>query len=310
MGWESAGEAWGSRAVDWAYLFEPYARPANQTVFDQCGVTVGTSVLDIGCGSGFALRLAADRGAAVAGLDASAALLEVARARTTDADLRVGDMNALPWGDGAFDVVTSFNSIWVGCEQAAAEAARVLKPGGTFGMTFWGPPKRLGLLPYFITVAQNSPPSHTQATLDQGQTGRPGVAEALLESAELRVRPGARLGDQRVPRPGHLHPRCPSGRPVIPRRRADRRGAVPPGAAQRVRRWRRAGTRAEDHQRVRVAHRHQVVVWFTRSAGAAKTAARTSSTPPAPRKSRRGCPSLLRVAPQPVHRRLPGRRGC
>ena len=40
--------------------------PRNQTVFDQCGVTIGTSVLDIRCGSGFAVRLAADRGAVVA----------------------------------------------------------------------------------------------------------------------------------------------------------------------------------------------------------------------------------------------------
>ena len=187
MDWESAGQAWGSRAVEWAYLFEPYSRPANEAVFDQCGVTAATSVLDIGCGSGFAARLAADRGAVVAGLDASAALLDIARARTPDADLRVGDMDALPWDDASFDVVTSFNSIWVGCEPAAAEAARVLKPDGKFGMTFWGSPKRLGLLPYFMTVAQNSPPSHIQSTLDQGQTGRPGVAEALLESAGLRV---------------------------------------------------------------------------------------------------------------------------
>jgi SAM-dependent methyltransferase len=96
-------------------------------------------------------------------------------------------MNALPWGDATFDVVTSFNSIWAGCEPAVAEVARVLKPGGMFGMTFWGSPKRLGLLPYFVAVAQNSPASHLQATLDQGQTGRPGVAEGLVESASLRV---------------------------------------------------------------------------------------------------------------------------
>ncbi len=187
MGWESAGEAWGARATEWAYLFEPYSRPANQKVFDECGLAAGMSLLDIGCGSGFAVRLAADRGALVAGLDASAALLEIARARTPEADLRVGDMDVLPWDDAAFDVVTSFNSIWAGCEQAAAEAARVLRPGGRFGMTFWGSPKRLGLLPYFVTVVENSPPSHIQSTLDQGGTGRPGVAEALLESAGLRV---------------------------------------------------------------------------------------------------------------------------
>jgi len=54
-------------------------------------------------------------------------------------------------------------------------------------MTFWGSPKRLGLLPYFVTVAQNSPPSHVDATLGQAETGRPGVAEELLASAGFRI---------------------------------------------------------------------------------------------------------------------------
>jgi len=49
-------------------------------------------------------------------------------------------------------------------------------------MTFWGSPKRLGLLPYFITIAQNSTPFHGQATLGQSETGHPGVAEALVSS--------------------------------------------------------------------------------------------------------------------------------
>ncbi len=187
MGWKSAGEAWGSHAAEWAYLFEPYSRPANEAVQDQCGVTAGATVLAIGCGSGFALWLAADRGASVSGLDASESLLRIAAARTPNADLRLGDMDALPWDSDSFDVVTSFNSIWADGAIAAAEAARVLKPGGRFGMTFWGPPKRLGLLPYFMAVAQNSPPSHVQATLGQAETGRPGVAEALLESAGLRT---------------------------------------------------------------------------------------------------------------------------
>lgn len=187
MGWELSGEAWGSRAVDWAYLFEPYSRPANVAVLDQCHVTSGTTLLDVGCGSGFALSIASDRGAIAAGLDASAALLDIARARNPDADLRLGDMNDLPWDDVSFDVVTSFNAIWAGCEQAVVEAERVLRPGGMFAMTFWGPPKRLGLLPYFMTIAQNSPDSHVVATLGQSDTGRAGVAEALIESGGLRV---------------------------------------------------------------------------------------------------------------------------
>lgn len=77
-----SGSGVGFSPLDWAYLFEPYSRQANKAVFDQCGVTAGTSLLGIGCGSGFAVRLAAERGAVVAGLDASAALLDIAWAGT------------------------------------------------------------------------------------------------------------------------------------------------------------------------------------------------------------------------------------
>lgn len=76
---------------------------------------------------GYAAWVAAGRGALVAGLDASENLIQVARARAPDADFSVGDMFALPFPDGGFDVGTSFNGIWSGCEAALVEARRVLR---------------------------------------------------------------------------------------------------------------------------------------------------------------------------------------
>ena len=185
MSWVESGQAWGARAADWAYLMEPYARRANDAVFDRTGVGPGTHVVDIACGSGYAANMAAERGATVAGLDASQALIAIARARTPDGDFRVGDMFALPFDDDSFDVATSFNGIWKGCEAALTEARRVVHPGGLVGLTFWGAPKRLGLLPYFATVLELSPADHGTETLNQGDTGRPGVAEQMLKDAGL-----------------------------------------------------------------------------------------------------------------------------
>jgi SAM-dependent methyltransferase len=185
MGWTESGQAWGARARDWAYLVEPYARRVNDALFDRAGLGPGTRMLDIACGSGYAASVAADRGAEVAGLDASEALIAIARARTPGADFRVGDMFALPFDDDQFDVATSFNGIWKGCEDALREARRVVRPGGLVGFTFWGSPKRLGLLPYFAALMEMSPPGHVDATLNQGDTGRPGVAEQMLADAGL-----------------------------------------------------------------------------------------------------------------------------
>jgi SAM-dependent methyltransferase len=65
VNWEEAGRGWGARAEEWAYLFEPYARPANELLFDRLEIGDGARLLDIACGSGFAAHLAAERQAQV-----------------------------------------------------------------------------------------------------------------------------------------------------------------------------------------------------------------------------------------------------
>jgi SAM-dependent methyltransferase len=185
--WRESGRAWGARPADWAYLFEPYVRPANEVVFDQLGVGPGVRLIDIACGSGLAAECARRRGAAVSGLDASDALVAIARERTPDGDFHTGDMFALSFPDATFDVATSFNGIWKGCKGALEEARRVLTPTGRIGLTFWGRFEHLGLLPYFLKIIELSPATHGEATMQQGDTGREGVIEDMLTSTGFRV---------------------------------------------------------------------------------------------------------------------------
>ncbi len=183
--WIDAGRGWGARATDWAYLFEPYALRANQLVFDRLGVGSSTRYLDVACGSGFAANLASGRGAAVSGLDASEALIDIARARTPDGDFRVGDMFALPFDEGAFDVATSFNGIWNGCDDALDQARTVLTDDGLLGLTYWGAYERMGLMPYFLTVLEHSPASHQEANIKLGETS--GVILDMLRTTAFDV---------------------------------------------------------------------------------------------------------------------------
>ena len=183
--WIEAGRGWGTRATEWAYLFEPYALPANQLVFDRLGVDATTRYLDVACGSGLAANVARRRGATVSGIDASEALIEIARARTPDGDLRVGDMFALPFGESAFDVVTSFNGIWNGCDGALVQARRALTNHGLLGLTYWGAYERMGLMPYFLTVIEHSPPSHQAANMEIGETSS--VIANMLRATSFEI---------------------------------------------------------------------------------------------------------------------------
>lgn len=183
--WMQAGTGWGARATQWAYFFEPYALPANHLLFDALGLGEGATHLDVACGSGLAASLATRRGASVSGLDASANLINIARARTPGGDFRVGDMFDLPFEDDCFDIVTSFNGIWNGCDEALRETHRVLTADGQLGMTYWGPIERMGLLPYFAKIIELSPESHRSSTIELGETG--GVVDAMLERTGFEV---------------------------------------------------------------------------------------------------------------------------
>jgi SAM-dependent methyltransferase len=150
-------------------------------VHHRLGVDAGDRLLDVACGSGLAVELAGLRGASCSGLDASARLVAVARDRNPGCDIRVGDMNALPWDPASFDVVTSFRGIWGTTPGAVGEIHRVLRPGGRLGITVWGhlkvSPGVWALTPFRLAATAKVDNQAAMVSL-----GRPGAGEQLLSS--------------------------------------------------------------------------------------------------------------------------------
>jgi SAM-dependent methyltransferase len=105
------GPLWGAQSRDWAEVQEQRMLALHGAALDAARVTRGTRLLDAGCGAGLVALLATLRGATVAALDASAALLAIARERLPGADVREGDLEALPFPDAAFDAVVAVNSV-------------------------------------------------------------------------------------------------------------------------------------------------------------------------------------------------------
>ena len=179
--WVVVDEGWGRKAVDFATLSEPGNCREYVTVHHRLGVDGGDRLLDVACGSGLAIELARLRGATCCGIDASARLAAVARDRNPDCDIRTGDMQALPWDPGWFDVVTSFRGIWATTPGAAAEMYRVLRPGGRAGITVWGhlkvSPGAWALAPFRLAADDKVDNQATMVSL-----GRPGAGEQFLTS--------------------------------------------------------------------------------------------------------------------------------
>lgn len=179
MSWELVDRGWGRKAVDFATLSEPGNCREYVHIHQRLGVSAGDEVLDVACGSGLALELAGARGAICSGIDASHRLVGVARDRNPDADIRVGDMNNLPWEDGRFDVVTSFRGIWATTPVAMDSIHRVLRDGGRLSMTVWGDVgKSPGAWMFRPFTWATDKKVENQANMVA--LGRPGVGEAFM----------------------------------------------------------------------------------------------------------------------------------
>jgi SAM-dependent methyltransferase len=179
------GPLWGSRPADWA-LSEDQQLPTYEAALERTGLEPGRRVLDIGCGAGAFLRVVAERGGVTHGIDASEALIAFTRTRLPDADLRVGEMEDLPWDDDSFDLVTGFNSFFFANDMVAAlrEAGRVAKPAAPVVIQVWGAHERCDFEAMKQLARPFLPPRPPDAPPDP-DLSEPGALQALAIQAGL-----------------------------------------------------------------------------------------------------------------------------
>ncbi len=120
--------------TDW--LGRNFHRPVQLTTLDiAAGLAPSpTAILDVGCGTGALLRMAAQRfpAATRTGIDPAERMIEGATQADPTARLHVAAAERLPFDDGAFDLVLSTNSFHNWSDQSAgiAEIGRVLAEDG------------------------------------------------------------------------------------------------------------------------------------------------------------------------------------
>jgi len=182
------GNLWGARAEAWSEVQEGQCRPLYEAALAALAPAAGLRLLDAGCGSGFALQLAAARGARVSGIDASEALLAVARRRVPDGDLRAGELEELPYAADSFDAATAFNSVQYAADpsRALAELGRVVRTGGQLAVATWGQPEHCEITAVLGEVGPLLPPPPEDAPhAGPFALSAPGRLETFLETAGL-----------------------------------------------------------------------------------------------------------------------------
>lgn len=182
---EQWGQLWGARPQDWD-LSETQQIRTYEEAIRRVGIEPGSKVLDIGCGTGVFLRAAADLGAEAFGLDASQPLLDLARVRVPEAQLTRGEMEALPYEDDCFELVTGFNSFFFATDMVAAlrEAGRVAAPGATVVIQVWGRHERCDLEAMKEIARPYMPPRPPDAP-PEPELWKPGVLEGIATAAGL-----------------------------------------------------------------------------------------------------------------------------
>jgi ubiquinone/menaquinone biosynthesis C-methylase UbiE len=139
----------------------------GELLAEACDLRCDEQVLDVAAGNGNATLAAARRGARVTSTDYVQGLLDQGAARASAEGLpvqfQVADAEALPFGDAQFDCVLSTFGVMFSPDQAraAAEMARVCKPGGRIGLANWTPDSLVGRM-FKVLGRQLPPPAGVQ----------------------------------------------------------------------------------------------------------------------------------------------------
>ena len=119
----------------------PALEPVAVEVVRRARLGPDERVLDVGTGTGTAVRLALGDGRRVIGLDAAAGMLEIARREVPGADWLEADFTRVPLDDGAVDVVIAVHALLFASDRVAAlvEWRRLCTPGGRLSISVPGP---------------------------------------------------------------------------------------------------------------------------------------------------------------------------
>jgi ubiquinone/menaquinone biosynthesis C-methylase UbiE len=174
---------------------EPLAfwdRYGGRTV-ERLALTTGSTVLDVGCGSGASAIPAASivgPDGHVIGADLAERLLDLARDKArrkglSNLEFRYGDMEALGYPDAQFDaVITVFSIFFVpDMTKQVAELWRMVRPGGQLAITTWGPRMfEPGSGAWWNAVKAHAPDLHSAFTPWERITTVEAVCELLTDA--------------------------------------------------------------------------------------------------------------------------------
>jgi ubiquinone/menaquinone biosynthesis C-methylase UbiE len=132
---------WTSETAEW-YATNYGDYPTNRLAVEQLDLPDQLTIVDVGCGTGSALRYAAAKvkNGNLIGIDPVPRMIEIAKDLTKDnktgymINFKVGSAEDLPVEDSIADIVFAFDSIdhWNDSQQGLKEILRILKPGGRF----------------------------------------------------------------------------------------------------------------------------------------------------------------------------------
>jgi SAM-dependent methyltransferase len=138
-------EPWNLVADDYTIELLPMFELFSKDALELVPTHAGARVLDVACGPGTLTLLAAEAGRSVSSLDFSPQMVRNLKRRLNGAqqgaDVREGDGQALPWGEGEFDGAFSMFGLMFFPDRAKgfSELYRVLKPGGGAVVSSWAP---------------------------------------------------------------------------------------------------------------------------------------------------------------------------
>lgn len=203
--YDDVASQWWSDDIRWVRTLKNMV-PGRLGYFDTLYSWQGKKVLDLGCAGGFMAEALDDRGAHVTGIDPAAEAIAAARDHAHDRSIQydIGVGEALPYSDGAFDVVVCVDVLEHVTDLQAVldEVSRVLKPGGMFlfDTINRNPLARLAT----ITIAEDVLRLLPKGTHDPDMFIKPSELRASLQAAGMKVGKLTGLGPRGISRRGDL----------------------------------------------------------------------------------------------------------